>query len=58
MTDEAFDELVDAATDAVNLIPDQYLDRIGENARFAIVLSISDTLTEVLRGVIVVENAA
>lgn len=53
MTDDQFDALVDDATHAVNnLIPDACLDRMGDNARSGLLVSINDALTAILRDVI------
>jgi hypothetical protein len=53
MDSDTFDELVDDATHAVwNLIPDKYLDRMGENERSGLLVSINDALTAILRDVV------
>lgn len=53
MTEDQFDTLVDDATHAVNnLIPDRYLDRMGDHARSGLLVSINDALTAILRDVI------
>ncbi|WP_176598790.1 hypothetical protein [Sphingobium sp. 15-1] len=53
MNDDQFDTLVDDATHAVNnLIPDKYLDRMGDDARSGLLVSINDALTAILRDVI------
>ena len=57
MDDDRFDALVDDATHAVNnLIPDKYLDNMGDMARSGLLVSINDALTAILRDVI--ESAA
>jgi hypothetical protein len=57
MTEEEFDDLVDNATHAVNnLIPDRYLDGMGENARSGLLMCINDALTAILRDIIVPDD--
>ena len=53
MDDDQFDALVDDATHAVNnLIPDKYLDRMDDEARSGLLVSINDALTAILCDVI------
>lgn len=53
MTEDAFDTLIDDATHAVNnLIPDQYLEAMGENERSGLLISINDVLTAILHDII------
>lgn len=53
MNDDQFDALLDDATHAVNnLIPDKYLNHMGDTARSGLLVSINDALTAILRDVI------
>jgi len=57
MNNDQFDTLVDDATHAVNnLIPDKYLELLGDNARSGLLVSINDALTAILRDVIDVDE--
>jgi len=59
MTEDEFDQLVDDATHAVNnLIPDTYLDAMGDNARSGLLISINDALTAILRDVVAPDDDA
>jgi hypothetical protein len=50
MTEDQFDALVDDASHAVyNLVPDRYLDRMGDNARGGLLVSINNALVAILR---------
>lgn len=53
MEDDAFDELVDDATHAVNnLIPDKYLDSLTPDEYSQLLVDINDALTPILREVV------
>ena len=53
MTDDAFDDLTDAATHAVNnLIPDTVLARLTNDERFAFLIAVNDALSPILRDLI------
>ncbi|AMK20665.1 MULTISPECIES: hypothetical protein [Sphingomonadales] len=53
MTEDEFDQLVDDATHAVNnLIPDLYLDGMGDTAHSGVLYAINDALSTILRDVI------
>src|SRR3546814_6304662 len=50
MTEDEFDQLVDDATHAVNnLIPDLYLDGMGDTAHSGVLYAINDALSTILR---------
>ena len=53
MTDDAFDDLIDAATHAVNnLIPDTVLARLTNGERFDFLVAVNDALSPILRDLI------
>ncbi len=53
MTEDEFDELVDDATHAVNnLIPDEFINALSRDERTALLHTINDALTPILRGLI------
>lgn len=53
MDDDAFDELVDDATHAVNnLIPDDVLEGLGPDGCSDLLVRINDALTPILREVV------
>lgn len=53
MDDDAFDELVDDATHAVNdLIPDHIVERLTADERSDFLVQINDALTPILRALV------
>lgn len=57
MTEDAFDDLIDDATHAVNdLIPDEVLATLSADQRSDLLVRINDAMTPILREVVFVED--